>query len=238
MCSMDRQDYKDSFCLKPDELKDVFRENPKLSAPDIDLKCLYQSKRLPKKVERLMDKYMLPSIHTGDLLSEVDIMMAMKQWQRVLPNLKFIGVYASDVFSKFKGMRRSFQKTISVFTKEDPRNKIGFVLNTDAINTAGSHWVAVLVCRDYIEYFDPIGKQPNENIAASLASLVPTKRLIVNESRLQPKGSIQCGIWSMMYILERVTRQSKSMNEFVNKGYTDLDMENMRSKLFAQFSQC
>lgn len=239
-CAIDRHDYEDTGCLSENEMDDIITTYPGLR--NENLKCLYQSgsKKLPRRVRRLMDKFVLPSVRPEELLSEVDILIAMKQWQRILPNMVFIGVYGSDALSKIGGLRRSFQKTIEHFTMDGshPKSKIAFILNTDRIATSGAHWVAVLVCKKYVEYFDPLGKPPNEDITKSLRSLVPSKTLVVNDKRLQSKESIQCGVWSMMFILERVSGKSKSIEDFVEKGYTDSDMAELRGDLFAEFSEC
>lgn len=236
-CTIDRKNLSHSFCLYPDELRSLFDAYPNINSSS-DLKCMYESGKLPKKVRKTLEKYMLPSVKPDDLLSEIDILIAMKQWQRLIPQLKFIGVYASNVFTTFASLRKSIQKSIKLFTAEDRKNKIAIILNTDRINTEGSHWVAIIVCSNYVEYFDPLGKTPNDEIAKSLKSLAPSKTLIINDTRLQPKGSIQCGVWCIVFILERVTGCSKSMEDFVGKRYSESDMDRFRKKLFGQFSDC
>jgi hypothetical protein len=92
---------------------------------------------------------------------------------------------------------------VGVFAKDKipviRRTPAYFVFNTDTSNKPGSHWIAVAVFADRVEYFDATGREP------VISNYLRRLRLPVlfNNHRIQSPHSIACGIFCCQFVLRR-----------------------------------
>lgn len=86
---------------------------------------------------------------------------------------------------------------------------LGFIMNLDNSNQKGSHWVAVYISNDSIEYFDPFGKPPSDNFKAGIQKFlrnlnVPIMfKFKINRVQRQHGNSFKCGYHSMRFLDDR-----------------------------------
>ena len=93
----------------------------------------------------------------------------------------FVGVFARDKLPPIKNVPSYF------------------VFNTDPSDKPGTHWIAVAVFQNRVEYFDATGKEPV--IAEYLERL--GKKVLFNNHRIQSTHSYACGFFCCQYILRR-----------------------------------
>lgn len=121
--------------------------------------------------------------------------------------------------------------------KELPKKlPIGFIMNLDESNEPGSHWVAVYISGDSVEYYDPLAQPPSESfkkdIKKYLESMkVPTlMKFKINKVADQHGNSHKCGYHSIRFLDDRfrgvpfknTTRfenNSKEGEEKINKEF-------------------
>lgn len=106
----------------------------------------------------------------------------------------FGGVVASDQIKDFTDWRPPF----------------GIVMNKDKSHEEGSHWVALYFTPDSIEYFDPLGDQPDKHVLLQMKNLVYDKwkwptlfKLKTNEIAQQHGNSQTCGYHAIRFLVDR-----------------------------------
>lgn len=169
-------------------------------------------------------------------LTNIDIDLVMKQYEKQFPDFLFIGPVPSDCPNGFSCELSAFDP---VKMKRAGINRMGIVYNLDKHNQPGSHWVAVYIDVDKhrdVTYYDSYGHAPPPSIKHFLTT---TKRKLddagipveykYNKIRHQFGGS-ECGVYSMNYIIQRL--YGASMKKAVNKKIPDKQMEEMRKYLF------
>jgi hypothetical protein len=83
------------------------------------------------------------------------------------------------------------------------------------VNIGGFHWAAVYVSKKdkALEYFDPMGHRPNARLVDLLGTVsvrvgeelgVPALKIYISKGVHQTEG-VQCGLYSLTYILRRLT---------------------------------
>lgn len=86
---------------------------------------------------------------------------------------------------------------------------IGFIMNLDKRNQPGSHWVAVYISNDSIEYFDPFGKDPTDQFKKDITNFVNSMHLPImmkfkiNKVQRQHGNSFKCGYHSIRFLDDR-----------------------------------
>lgn len=86
---------------------------------------------------------------------------------------------------------------------------LGFIMNLDNADQEGSHWVAVNITNDSIEYFDPFGKDPTEDFKARIQKFlrdlnVPVMfKFKINKVQRQHGNSFKCGYHAMRFLDDR-----------------------------------
>lgn len=86
---------------------------------------------------------------------------------------------------------------------------LGFIMNLDKSNEPGSHWVAVYINNDSVEYFDPFGKDPSESFKMDIEKFLNSMNLPimfkfkVNKVQRQHGNSIKCGYHSIRFLDDR-----------------------------------
>ena len=85
------------------------------------------------------------------------------------------------------------------------------IVNIDSSELPGSHWIGLGIFQDEIEIFDPLGfnifnwSRIPCTLLNFLHSLSVTKTVSINP-RIQSNESKLCGIFSIFYVLKRVTQ--------------------------------
>ena len=100
------------------------------------------------------------------------------------------------------------------------RRPSGIIINTDASNAPGSHWVAIYHSRDgCAEYFDSFGLPPlHKEIITFLND--NNYGWIHNPVTLQDVTSDTCGIYAALYLQSRLARNTREqfISLFTNDG--------------------
>ena len=106
----------------------------------------------------------------------------------------FGGVVASDQLLDFADWRPPF----------------GIVMNKDKSDQPGSHWIAMNFTPDSIEYFDPLGDEPDKHVITQIKKLVYDKwkwpvlmKFKTNEIVQQHGNSQTCGYHAIRFLVDR-----------------------------------
>jgi len=114
---------------------------------------------------------------------------------------------------EFKGViARDEIKTL--LPKIQPKSRVGFILNLDPADKAGSHWVAIFIDArssgsKSIEYFDSFGRVIPDDILKDLKLLVEMLqpgtllKLKSNHVVMQDDKSSNCGYFAMRFLIDR-----------------------------------
>ena len=73
-----------------------------------------------------------------------------------------------------------------------------YIANTDPHFKPGRHWVVIYFGEEHIEYFDPLGKQPNSIIEDYLTLMGPNGYLR-NVRKVQGTQNVNCGQFCLYY---------------------------------------
>ena len=79
-----------------------------------------------------------------------------------------------------------------------PKRPILYIANTDPHFQPGRHWVVIYFGEEHIEYFDPLGEQPNTIIEDYLTLMGPSGYLR-NMKPVQGIHSENCGEFCLYY---------------------------------------
>ena len=90
--------------------------------------------------------------------------------------------------------------------KDSPKQKL-YIVNLDKSNKQGSHWITLFLCNDKVtEYFDPLGKEPDEFIKRFMEN--ESTCYINNTKQCQSSLSNTCGQFCLFYCFFRSRGQS------------------------------
>ena len=90
------------------------------------------------------------------------------------------------------------------------RLPMGFIMNLDASDEPGSHWVAVYMTGDSVEYFDPLAEPPSADFVSRITKKIKNMeipvmlKLKVNKIAQQHGGSHRCGYHSIRFLDDRM----------------------------------
>ena len=168
-------------------------------------------------------------------LSTVDILKVMKQAEKAYPDFKFMGPVPSDCPTS---INCELSNLDPYSLKKRGINKIGIVYNLDVSTGPGTHWTAVFITlpKKQIDYFDSYGAKPQKNIRDFIKQLVMKyqknneKPTIIYGDRRHQYGGSECGMYSMYFILKRLT--GTSMYQFNKNKITDKRMNDLRKLLY------
>lgn len=164
-------------------------------------------------------------------LSTTEIDYVMHQYAEVLGKTKdfvYIGCFPSDYYEL--SPQKFPAKELDSFARA------AIVFNLDESHQKGSHWVAMYFDVDEItgtrivEYFDPTGDPPNENLVRFLSHPYFRDAIVVVSKKRHQRGKSECGVYSLFYILERIC--GTSMNEINENRIGDREMNEFRKVLF------
>jgi hypothetical protein len=176
-------------------------------------------------------------------LNNYDIVNVMKQYEQAYPDFHFIGPVPADYYFRTKS-GRCVGYELCDFKVERWLNegfkRIGIILNLDAHDMPGSHWVALFFdlrrCNAY--YYDSFGVEPEKDVMDLMQRVTSeTSRLSgdaagvhVNELRHQYQNT-ECGIYAIYFIVHMLESES-NFNEMIEKAPTDKEMNKFRQVFY------
>jgi Ulp1 family protease len=110
-------------------------------------------------------------------------------------------------------------------------------------NIGGYHWAAVYISKKdkAVEYFDPMGVPPNPSlremldiISVRVGEQVGGSALRISISkRVHQTGGVQCGLYSLAYILKRLTGKASFLDFNDGPRITTEELDEVASTYFA-----
>ena len=76
---------------------------------------------------------------------------------------------------------------------------MGFIMNLDPSDKPGSHWVAVYINGDSIEYFDPLAGPPSEDFVNRIKNLDLVARSTLKDKHFTKEGDNAFSISRLIY---------------------------------------
>ena len=106
---------------------------------------------------------------------------------------------------------------------DEIKTNIGFwVLNLDNADGGGTHWVCFYLCQNKIEYFDPFGIYPPQELVDFARSNY--LELWYSTHQIQNIHSVACGYFCVYFILNR--DKGREGNEILLDFTNDSSMAN------------
>ncbi len=139
-----------------------------------------------------------------------------------------------DILSKDKFSRKLFCGVLPIDELKNLkfRKPCSLIINTDESSKPGEHWIALFITRNgYLEYFDSYGNKPFKKEIFQFIKKHRMK-LTYNKKKIQNSLSINCGKFSLLFLLLRARGLSmkKIIKLFVNNKNNDLLINNIFSK--------
>jgi hypothetical protein len=179
-------------------------------------------------------------------LNTTDIQIVLSQYEAIYPDFVFLGPVSID----FCELADNEVCKINLNTaKKNRKTKIGIVFNTDPSTEPGKHWISMFIdisdsdpSNHEIGYFDSSGMAP---LAPQIRTLIgnlkkqnPYIKLKLNcgddictRSIQHQKNDSECGVYSINYIVSRLTGRSWE-DIVVNGRWTDEAMMERRKYYF------
>jgi Ulp1 protease family, C-terminal catalytic domain len=197
----------------------------------------------------------------NEWLSNIDIANVMEQYERCFKNFTFYGPCSSDLHLQSVKRLFEFPDTFDDMihgikihdsenikknkTSEPEKSLIGIIFNTDPHNKGGAHWVTLVISiiknTVFFDYFDSVGKMPNDNIAKSIVELIEKCikyyssngeekdiHFRVNRTQHQSENS-ECGVYSIIHILKMLNNEK--WENIVKNVITDKEIQKLRATL-------
>ena len=177
-------------------------------------------------------------------LSNFDIDMVLKQYEKIYPQFK---TYNSSLSDCPVSVTCPLSNLDPFELRRSGKTKIGIVFNLDKTGQSGSHWVATFIdlkstskssSKDPVEinYYDSYGDPPIPLIKLFLVRLGEKfllqdekVKILYNDKRHQ-YGNSECGVYSMNFILERL--HGTPMKKISKTKIMDKEMNNLRRLLY------
>ncbi len=209
---------------------------------DIDIQAFTFKPNMPKEWKKNKNAW----------LSNYDIDLVLKQYERIYSDFKTYNASASDCPVE---VTCPLSNLDPFKLRAEGRTKIGIVFNLDKTGESGSHWVAVYIdlkiakdpltpedlkkmAKDPVEinYYDSYGDPPVDGIKMFIVRLGEKfllkgekVKILYNDKRHQ-YGNSECGVYSMNFILERL--HGTPMKKISKSKIMDKEMNNMRRLLY------
>lgn len=209
---------------------------------DIDIQAFTFKPHMPKEWKKNKNAW----------LSNYDIDLVLKQYERIYSDFKTYNASASDCPVE---VTCPLSNLDPFKLRAEGRTKIGIVFNLDKTGESGSHWVAVYIdlkiakdpltaedlkkmAKDPVEinYYDSYGDPPVDGIKMFIVRLGEKfllkgekVKILYNDKRHQ-YGNSECGVYSMNFILERL--HGTPMKKISKSKIMDKEMNNMRRLLY------
>jgi hypothetical protein len=181
--------------LSPNRFSSFVRTLPQ------DIKDEYQLETISNRISNQLGlgNKKLPALYND----EIEDYFANK---KIYPD--FAGVIASD--------------EINLLPKKIP---LGFIMNLDKHNEGGSHWIAVYINGDSLEYYDPFGNQPSEDFIKRIKKFITELQLPIllkfkiNNIKDQDERSHRCGYHCIRFLDDRFNGiPFKLSSRFINNS--------------------
>ena len=169
----------------------------------------------------------------NEWLTDYDISLVMKQYEKTYSNFKFYGPTPIDFDKKVAAHKIPWyngpKQVACVWDglcdidinqlKTSNIDKIGIIFNLDRYDEPGSHWVSLFVDLDpkhpFVFYFNSTGsKIPPEinklinRIKKQYGANKPRIKLLSNSGTIHQYGNTECGMYSLFFIITMLTGDS------------------------------
>jgi hypothetical protein len=179
-------------------------------------------------------------------LSTTDIRNVLKQYEEIHPDFIFLGPTSIDFCT---ALRNEVCKIDLATSKRNGKTKIGIVFNTDPSTEPGKHWISMFIDISHpdpshheIGYFDSFGISPLlpeiKTLIGNLKRQNPQIKLKLNcsgdictRSMRHQKGGSECGVYSIHFIVSRLSGQTWE-DIVIHNVWTDEQMVKLRQKYF------
>lgn len=162
----------------------------------------------PKIFNMIISRISFPRYGLRDVRPIFDIRQIGKGANTNLPALynDEIEEFFSDEnkYPNFGGVISADQ--ISSLPKKLP---IGFIMNLDKHDEPGSHWVAVYISGDSVEYFDPLANPPSKEFIRDIKKYIEDMKIPIlmkfkiNKIAQQHGNSSRCGFHAIRFLDDR-----------------------------------
>lgn len=166
-------------------------------------------------------------------LDDTNIKEVLKQYEKLDPEFKLIGVLPSNFYEV-----PELKSRIKQIYNDIPKYRItAAVINHDVYGQPGSHWIALVIdnYNQLIEYYDPAGDPVTPEIQIFIDKLLQkfNYQLLVNHIKHQKQNS-ECGVYSIYYIVQRIMHNN--FEDLTQNPINDRKMNQMRSLFFRPYS--
>jgi hypothetical protein len=190
--------------------------------------------------DQIIRNYFKPKgpAHSTRLLDNIVIDECLRGWMLHSMNLfnkRFLHIgYQMLDFAKYPGQFSS----LDLIELEKNYDCFGLILNSDISTGPGKHWVAIYGVfnqqRDQLdfEFFNSSGNPIYEEVVefcSKFTGKIMVNLIRVNHKRLQ-RSKTECGVWSLLYIKNRLL--NRSMHYFFKQNTNDDDIVKLRKYLF------
>jgi hypothetical protein len=114
-----------------------------------------------------------------------------------------------------------------IYDKMEERKPLSFIMNTLGSNDKRvGHWVAINIDDDNVEYYDPLGDEPDDDFNEDIKSIVDKynssvfQKFKINKIKKQSDKTNTCGWHSMAFLVKRYNgedfKDSTGYNDVIN----------------------
>jgi hypothetical protein len=208
--------------------------------------CWLEQDFIPSSYSRKLQENFKPTMpdewkqNPFEWLSNVDIELVMKQYEKKFVNFLFLGVFPVDCPEEIQCELTNIQ--IETIINKLGKTRLGIVYNLDKHNQPGSHWVSVYIdCKKgVIMYFDSNGIEPpilihnfllkiQKQLQEYYTTFIQSEKKVevfINTTQFQ-FGNSECGVFSMNFIISHL--QGKNISK---KNTNDETMNELRKKYY------
>lgn len=243
-----------SFAKKPDlwsQINDRLKESCGKAVGSSGEHCWVQKVDQSPGVRAIRNESLRPVkpsawyMNKNEWLNTYDILLVMKQYEKLHRDFKFVGVFPRDFAYKHDGLTCVAKEMCdpSLFDhQKSGKKRFGFVFNHDAHNQPGSHWVALFMSFDQdsklfgSHYFDSTGREPKAEVLKFMTKTFIQKSLpitsVKSPVRKQFKNT-ECGMFALNFLINCVESPTdKSYSDIVKSMGTDSEIEKLRDVFF------
>ena len=185
----------------------------------------------------------------NEWLSNFDLKKVMKQYEKKYTDFSFIGPSPIDFDQIEYGTKCVWNDLCHFKLKtfiDKGKNEIGIIFNTDPHTEGGSHWITMYIniSEGYIYFFNSTGEPVPKEIKVLIDRIIEESKELVKQHILKnelvfnqnyPKehqtGGTECGMYSLYFIINVLTRQLKP--DFFNKEkISDKQVQEFRKIFF------
>jgi hypothetical protein len=179
----------------------------------------------------------------NEWLTNFDINSVMEQYETKHKDFKYLGTTPIDYDYIVSG-KTCVEDNLCKFNLKDSMNRgkrrFGSVFNLDKHTQSGSHWVSLFIdiYKRVIMFFDSASTQVPKEIARFVKTVQDQaireniKLNFITGKRTHQRGGTECGVYSIHFIIEMLTRPDKAMNMFLHGKIPDKMVEKYRDVYF------